>query len=102
MHGRGVYTWKDGRKYEGEYLHDKKHGHGVYSWADGRKYDGEWAHGRQHVEGSMCNQTALFEQESGKKADVYNGSMIMTLKALLIPNLPLKLAIYVNLYHFLV
>jgi len=26
MHGRGVYTWKDGRKYEGEYLNDKKHG----------------------------------------------------------------------------
>ena len=26
MHGKGIYTWKDGRKYEGEYLNDKKHG----------------------------------------------------------------------------
>ena len=24
MHGRGVYTWTDGRKYDGEYLNDKK------------------------------------------------------------------------------
>lgn len=23
MHGKGVYTWKDGRKYEGEYQNDK-------------------------------------------------------------------------------
>ena len=26
MHGKGVYTWRDGRKYEGEYQFDKKHG----------------------------------------------------------------------------
>lgn len=36
MHGRGVYTWKDGRKYDGEYVHDKKHGYGLYLWNDGR------------------------------------------------------------------
>ena len=24
MHGKGIYTWKDGRKYEGEYYNDKK------------------------------------------------------------------------------
>ena len=24
MHGKGVYTWPDGRKYEGEYNYDKK------------------------------------------------------------------------------
>ena len=32
MHGKGVYTWKDGRRYEGDYLNDKKHGLGVYIW----------------------------------------------------------------------
>lgn len=36
MHGRGIYTWKDGRKYDGEYQHDKKHGYGMYYWNDGR------------------------------------------------------------------
>lgn len=25
MHGKGLYTWKDGRRYEGEYHNDKKH-----------------------------------------------------------------------------
>lgn len=36
MHGKGIYTWKDGRRYEGEYQFDKKHGYGIYIWADGR------------------------------------------------------------------
>ena len=36
MNGRGIYSWKDGRKYDGEYYHDKKHGYGTYVWNDGR------------------------------------------------------------------
>ena len=40
MHGRGIYTWQDGRRYEGEYNMDKKHGFGKYRWADGREYEG--------------------------------------------------------------
>ncbi len=47
MHGKGIYTWKDGRKYDGEYHNDKKHGYGIYIWADGRRYEGEWKHGKQ-------------------------------------------------------
>ena len=43
MHGFGVYCWKDGRKYSGNYELDKKHGHGIYDWADGRRYDGLWS-----------------------------------------------------------
>jgi hypothetical protein len=23
MHGKGIFTWKDGRRYEGEYIEDK-------------------------------------------------------------------------------
>ena len=37
MHGLGVYTWPDGRVYEGEYREDKKHGFGVCTWPDGRR-----------------------------------------------------------------
>lgn len=51
MHGKGVYTWKDGRKYDGDYQFDKKHGYGVYTWADGRRYEGNWAYGKQHGKG---------------------------------------------------
>ena len=52
MHGHGVYTWKDGRKYDGQYFKDRKHGFGVYTWADGRQYEGQWENGRQHGEGN--------------------------------------------------
>jgi len=55
MHGVGCYTWKDGRKYEGDYCMDKKHGHGVYTWADGKRYDGMWENGRQHGEGKYIS-----------------------------------------------
>ena len=34
--------WADGRKYEGQYVENRKQGQGVFSWPDGRKYDGEW------------------------------------------------------------
>ena len=67
MHGKGTYTWKDGRRYDGnlnfsyifcecknllgEYHMDKKHGYGVYIWADSRRYEGLWQNGKQHGKG---------------------------------------------------
>ena len=42
MHDFGVYTWPDGRKYEGEYKEDLKHGYGTYVWPGGKKYEGYW------------------------------------------------------------
>ena len=45
MQGKGVFTWEDGRRYEGEYFNDLKHGKGKYSWPDGRVYDGSWVDG---------------------------------------------------------
>jgi len=52
MHGSGVYAWADGRRYQGEYKHDKKDGFGVYMWADGRCHYGMWKDGAQHGEGT--------------------------------------------------
>ncbi len=46
MHGWGVFVWEDGRRYEGEYVDDKKHGKGKFKWPDGRLYDGQWENGR--------------------------------------------------------
>jgi hypothetical protein len=49
MHGEGTHTWKDGRKYQGEYLDDMKHGYGTYWWANSdKKYEGNWKDGKQH------------------------------------------------------
>lgn len=47
MHGKGKYTWPDGRSYDGEYVNDKKEGKGIYTWADGRQYNGQWLNGKQ-------------------------------------------------------
>ena len=56
MDGHGVFTWSDGRKYEGEYVDDKKEGEGVFTWPDGRKYDGKWKNGKQHGKGVYHSQ----------------------------------------------
>jgi hypothetical protein len=32
MEGYGIFTWPDGRKYEGEYIDDKKEGNGIFYW----------------------------------------------------------------------
>jgi hypothetical protein len=51
MHGKGAFTWRDGRKYRGLYKRDKKDGFGVFEWPDGRKYIGMWQRGLQHGRG---------------------------------------------------
>lgn len=48
MDGDGIFTWKDGRKYKGQYSDDRKHGYGEFFWPDGRIYKGFWKDGRQH------------------------------------------------------
>jgi len=30
MHGKGYFTWPDGKNYVGDYLDDKKHGYGEF------------------------------------------------------------------------
>ena len=46
MHGKGTFTWFDGRKYVGEYVEDKKQGYGEFIWPDGRSYKGDWFNGK--------------------------------------------------------
>ena len=46
MHGYGVYTWKNGRKFEGNFEYNKRSGRGIQTWPDGRVYDGEWLDGK--------------------------------------------------------
>lgn len=51
MHGKGVYQWPDGRKYEGEYFCNCKHGWGVFKWSNGTRYQGPWLNGKRHGKG---------------------------------------------------
>ena len=61
MHGKGVYTWIDGRRYEGNYYKDKKHGFGIYKWVDGRIYEGMWMDGKQHGKGKYILPDGSFK-----------------------------------------
>ena len=55
MHGKGTFSWKDGRKYEGDYVQDKKEGQGTFTWPNGKVYEGGWMDGKQHGDGKLIN-----------------------------------------------
>lgn len=38
MNGHGIFKWKDGRVYEGDYVADRKQGQGKFIWPDGKVY----------------------------------------------------------------
>jgi len=43
--GQGIFTFKDGSQYIGDWKNDLKEGKGTFSWADGNKFTGDWAQG---------------------------------------------------------
>jgi hypothetical protein len=47
MKGMGVYSWADGRKYEGEWKNGKQHGKGKYILLDGEERMGLWEDGKR-------------------------------------------------------
>ena len=53
MEGKGVFSWPDGRRFEGNYLNDKKEGYGEYYWKDGRIFKGMWKNGLQDGQGEI-------------------------------------------------
>jgi hypothetical protein len=42
----GLYIWKDGERYEGEWRDGKFHGKGIKTLPDGTIFDGDWEDGR--------------------------------------------------------
>ena len=38
---QGVYKFKSGTRYDGDYVMNKKHGHGMFYYPDGSKYEGK-------------------------------------------------------------
>lgn len=55
MEGRGIETWADGRRYEGDFKIGKKDGEGTFEWPNGIKYIGSWRAGKQHGLGILYN-----------------------------------------------
>ncbi|MFY7728144.1 MAG: MORN repeat-containing protein [Flavobacterium sp.] len=57
--GIGIYKYKDGSVYDGNWKGGKRHGKGIYKYSDGAVYEGEWKQDKQHG-------TGTFEQGSVK------------------------------------
>jgi hypothetical protein len=45
--GRGVFTWPDKRKYDGQWKNGKQHGIGVYHSSRGDVKKGKWSDGKR-------------------------------------------------------
>lgn len=45
-HGKGTFYYPDGSRYEGYWVDDKRNGYGSYYYINGDTYEGEW---RDHV-----------------------------------------------------
>ena len=45
--GKGVFTWPDGRKYDGQWSKGKQHGRAKYTFSDGAVKNGVWDQGRR-------------------------------------------------------
>lgn len=42
-----MFTWPDGRKYDGQWQGGKQHGIGTYSTISGKSRQGEWKDGKR-------------------------------------------------------
>lgn len=66
-HGKGVKTWPNGDRYEGDFVDERKEGFGVYIWGRGmwagERYEGSYLNDRRHGQG-------VYRWPSG---DVYRG-----------------------------
>lgn len=40
--GDGVYTWRNGSQYRGQFENDLRHGYGEMAYPDGRAFKGSW------------------------------------------------------------
>lgn len=55
MEGRGIMTWPDGSKYEGEFKMGKMDGEGTKFMANGNKYIGQFKNDLMHGHGVFFN-----------------------------------------------
>jgi len=46
MHGKGVFTYSDGKKYDGDFVEDKREGYGTLTSGGGKTYKGQWKKGK--------------------------------------------------------
>ena len=53
MHGKGLYKWKEGSEYEGEYNNNIREGKGIFRWKNGIEFEGNFLDGKPEGKGVM-------------------------------------------------
>ena len=79
---KGTYTYSDGSIYKGEYLDDLRHGKGVMTWTNGSKFEGEFCKGNlkkgtyTYPDGAIYKGEYLNDLRHGKGVMTFpNGSI---------------------------
>jgi hypothetical protein len=73
LEGKGVFTWADGNRYEGDFVGNKRTGKGTFSWANGNRYTGDFVEGKRTGKGVMT--WANGQQQEG---DFLDGKPVWT------------------------
>ena len=84
-HGKGIFTYPDGSRYEGDFQSDMRHGKGTLTYPDGSQLEGQWIHGAEMG-------TFIFTSAEGSQAYVeYDlGEMVSAPRTYLDPRGPWK------------
>jgi hypothetical protein len=53
MNGKGIMTYPDGKRYEGDFQDDERNGKGKFIWNKKKWYEGEWKNSKQNGEGIL-------------------------------------------------
>ena len=79
MHGEGVFLWPDNRRYEGNYVNEKKEGFGIFYWPNGKVYKGFWKDGYHHGKGVMTETDGSKKSGIWHKGELINSQSISNL-----------------------
>jgi hypothetical protein len=52
-HGKGVFHWSNGDKYEGNFVDGKPNGRGIADFTNGDKYEGDFVNGNRTGRGTF-------------------------------------------------
>jgi hypothetical protein len=51
-HGKGIFYYPDGSKYDGDWNENVREGSGTYTYPNGDTYEGEWKNHQRHGKGT--------------------------------------------------
>ena len=59
FHGKGIYSWGDGREFKGYFVENNITGLGVLTYKNGEFYEGELRLGQEHGHGVLAKGSSV-------------------------------------------